>query len=458
MTASIADAAAPGPAVTQVAADGRHRDRPRAARARPSSRSTSSTTASSSRTPGRRPPTTSSAASSRSSLLVGRGSALRPRPRRAARDDRAARRLLRRALRHRGRLLHARGRPVGRRLHRPALDRSPGSLLLGLGAVTLWRSRRRDDARWWRYPAGCCSRPAALFVAYGRPVAGRASPTSSRTPPARSVPAADLGAPYEDVEFRTSDGLLLKGWYVPSRNGAAVISFPGRRRHAGAGEAAGAPRLRRAALRPPRRGRERGRPERLRLARRARHPRGRRVPPAPAPTSIRDRIGGIGLSVGGEMMIEAAAESTALRAIVSEGASGRSVRDDLAQPRHSVGQRARRRGRDGRDVAVHRRPAAGDAEEPRAEDPRRGVLRLRRARPAGGAAGQHARSTQPPTRRSRSGRSRARATSAASTRSRASTSGGSSRSSTAPSPSARSIATRTVQPFVQQRGRLGLSP
>ena len=35
-----------------------------------------------------------------------------------------------------------------------------------------------------------------------------------------------------------------------------------------------------------------------------------------------ERIGGIGLSVGGEMMIEAAAESTALKAIVSEGAAG----------------------------------------------------------------------------------------------------------------------------------------
>src|SRR5262249_57877238 len=41
-------------------------------------------------------------------------------------------------------------------------------------------------------------------------------------------PKADLGVPYEDVEFRTSDGLLLEGWYVRSRNGAAVISFPGR--------------------------------------------------------------------------------------------------------------------------------------------------------------------------------------------------------------------------------------
>jgi dienelactone hydrolase len=44
------------------------------------------------------------------------------------------------------------------------------------------------------------------------------------------------------------------------------------------------------------------------------------------------RIGGIGLSVGGEMMIEAAAESDQLAAIVSEGGSGRSVRDELANP------------------------------------------------------------------------------------------------------------------------------
>ena len=43
-----------------------------------------------------------------------------------------------------------------------------------------------------------------------------------------TVPTADLGAPYENVEFRTADGLLLKGWYIRSRNGAAVISFPGR--------------------------------------------------------------------------------------------------------------------------------------------------------------------------------------------------------------------------------------
>ena len=42
------------------------------------------------------------------------------------------------------------------------------------------------------------------------------------------VPANHLGVPYEDVAFATCDGLELEGWYVPSRNGAAVIAFPGR--------------------------------------------------------------------------------------------------------------------------------------------------------------------------------------------------------------------------------------
>src|SRR4029077_14633404 len=43
-----------------------------------------------------------------------------------------------------------------------------------------------------------------------------------------TVPAADLGAPYEQVEFTTADGLRLKGWYIRSHNRAAVVSFPGR--------------------------------------------------------------------------------------------------------------------------------------------------------------------------------------------------------------------------------------
>ena len=129
------------------------------------------------------------------------------------------------------------------------------------------------------------------------------------------VPEADLGAAPDDVTFTTSDGLEIEGWYVPSRNRAAVI-LPGRtstQPHArmliehgygvllfdrrGEGASQGDPNLFgwggsrdiHAAVdfllsRPD-------------------------VDPA--------RIGGLGLSVSGELMLQSAAESTDLAAVVS---------------------------------------------------------------------------------------------------------------------------------------------
>jgi uncharacterized protein len=205
-----------------------------------------------------------------------------------------------------------------------------GLTLVGLGAVTLWRSRHRDDRLWWRYSRRLLVTAAVLFATVAAVVPVTVSYIVTHA--ARDhVPAADLGAPYKEVEFRTSDGLLLKGWYIESRNGAAVISFPGRAssqkrakllaRHGygvllfdrrGEGESEGDPNLF---------GWQGERDVHAAVAFLQTRP---DVDP--------ERIGGIGLSVGGEMMIEAAAESTALKAIVSEGASGRSVRDEVANP------------------------------------------------------------------------------------------------------------------------------
>jgi hypothetical protein len=102
-----------------------------------------------------------------------------------------------------------------------------GLMLVGLGAVTLWRSRRTDDRLWWRYTRRLIFIAATLFAVLA--VVIPVSIAYIVTHAARAeVPPPDLGASYEDVAFTTSDGLRLQGWYIPSRNGAAVISFPGR--------------------------------------------------------------------------------------------------------------------------------------------------------------------------------------------------------------------------------------
>lgn len=211
-----------------------------------------------------------------------------------------------------------------------ALSLLAGLVLLGVGAATLWTSRRRDDRLPWRYGrrflmtvAAALAAVAVLFpLAIGYVVSHIAR---------AEVPQPDLGAAYENVEFRTSDGLTLKGWYIPSKNGAAVISFPGR-----SGTRKPAKMLARhgyGVLLFDRRGEGEsdGDPNGFGWQ-------GERDVHA-AVTFLQgradvdpERIGGIGLSVGGEMMIEAAAESTALKAIVSEGGSGRSVRDIVANP------------------------------------------------------------------------------------------------------------------------------
>ena len=200
--------------------------------------------------------------------------------------------------------------------------------LLGLGLRTLWRNRRSGDSRRRRYTR----RGLAAFgaVALTGLLLVPLSISYFVTHTARAVvPTPNLGAAHENVSFRTSDGLQLEGWFIPSRNGATVIAIPGRsgpqaqtrmlvshgygvllfdRRGEGASE---------------------GDPNIFGWV-------GDRDIHAAVdylesrPDVDPERIGGIGLSVGGEMLIHAAAQSEALKAIVSEGASGQSIRDGVA--------------------------------------------------------------------------------------------------------------------------------
>jgi alpha/beta superfamily hydrolase len=205
-----------------------------------------------------------------------------------------------------------------------------GLLLTGAGVTALWTTRRRGDNLAWR-----CARRlllAAAAVVVGYVALAPLALTYVFTHAARAaVPAARLGTAYEKVSFRTSDGLTLRGWYVPSRNGAAVISAPGRAdsqkparmlaRHGygvllfdrrGEGESDGDPNI---------------------FGWGAERDLNAAVAYLRARADVHDgRIGGIGLSVGGETLLQTAAQSHGLKAIVSDGAGARSIKEDIARP------------------------------------------------------------------------------------------------------------------------------
>jgi fermentation-respiration switch protein FrsA (DUF1100 family) len=141
------------------------------------------------------------------------------------------------------------------------------------------------------------------------------------------VPMPELGTAYEDVSFTTSDGLRLDGWYVPSKNGAAVIAFPGRKgpqRHARVLARHGYGVLlfdRRGEGTSEGDGNSFGWGGEKDVYAAIDYLRSRHVDAT--------RIGGIGLSVGGEMMLQAAAEKGGLAAVVSEGAGTRTFSEDI---------------------------------------------------------------------------------------------------------------------------------
>jgi hypothetical protein len=195
-----------------------------------------------------------------------------------------------------------------------------GLVLLALGATVLWRSRRMD--RRSALIAG-----AALLGVYFI-VLPLALAIVVNHKPQSQVQPADLGVSYRAISLTTQDGLTLAGWYAPSRNGAAVIVFPGRKgpvrkarmlaRHGygvlmldrrGEGDSEGDYNARGWG----------GEPD---------------LEAAVDYLAVRhqDRIGGLGLSVGGELLLQTAARDRRLRAVVSEGAGRQSLADQLQIP------------------------------------------------------------------------------------------------------------------------------
>jgi dienelactone hydrolase len=203
-----------------------------------------------------------------------------------------------------------------------------GAALLGLGGYTLWASRRLDDGHAWRYARRALIGFGGLvvFVELLLPVLiGYGTTHIARSD--KNIGTLDLA--HLDVSLRTSDDLDLPGWYVPSKNSAAVIVFPGREnkqkyahmlaRHGygvllfdrrGEGNADGDPEGF---------GWNLDKDVRAAIAY-------LKTRPDVAP----ERIGGLGLSVGGEMLLDTASETRELAAVVSEGAGSRVMSEEMA--------------------------------------------------------------------------------------------------------------------------------
>ena len=212
-----------------------------------------------------------------------------------------------------------------------------GVALLGVGLVTLWATRRRHggivrrSAR--RVAITLASVLFAVFVVF--PIGYSYVGTHVARPPVEDI---DLGsASVEQIQLQTSDGLTLEGSYVPSKNGAAVVVAFGRKgtqrparmlaRHGygvlifdrrGEGESDGDPNP------YAWNGGERDLLAAIAFLKRR-------------PDVEPDRIGGIGLSVGGETFLQTAAHSQDVQAVVSEGATARSVGELRSVPGSGFG-------------------------------------------------------------------------------------------------------------------------
>jgi uncharacterized protein len=150
--------------------------------------------------------------------------------------------------------------------------------------------------------------------------------------PRQPLSPASFPVAHRDVVLRSSDGTTLSGWYVPSRNGAAVVLV-----HGGGGDRNG---VRRHALLLARHGYgvllydERGRG---RSGGSTQSMGWNWVPDVEAAVGyllaqrgVR-RVGALGLSTGAEVVVTAAAHDRRIRAVVAEGLINRNLADSAHQ-------------------------------------------------------------------------------------------------------------------------------
>ena len=204
-----------------------------------------------------------------------------------------------------------------------------GVVLVALGLVIPFRHRGEGAAtrgQRWAYRVVAVVAGLLVLYAFVFPVGGGILVTHKHREPIGDPPSAA----YEPVTFTSSDGLRLSGWYVPSENRAAVVVV-----HGGGGDRTGAVRHARLLARhgygvllydSRGRGESEGGHNALGW--------GWENDVAGALAFLRDRpdvdpdrIGGLGLSTGADVLIDVATTHRELKAVVSDGATARSFDD-----------------------------------------------------------------------------------------------------------------------------------
>ena len=220
-------------------------------------------------------------------------------------------------------------------VHRGDLLVAPFAVLgaaLLLGSALAIRERPRVASRAWRWSRRALTVVTALVV-----LAFVVTPISAAVwvtqAPRETVRPFDLV--HQDVSLHTRDGLRLAAWYVPSRNGAAVVVV-----HGGGGTRNGSERHARMLARA-------GYGVLLYDARGNGESEGRHdamgwtwEPDVAAAVDflsrrpdVRGRVGAVGISTGAEAVLQAAARDDKIAAVVSDGAIAR----NLAETRQLAG-------------------------------------------------------------------------------------------------------------------------
>jgi pimeloyl-ACP methyl ester carboxylesterase len=193
-----------------------------------------------------------------------------------------------------------------------------GTILLTGGIASLVRRARR----WWRLPVVMVALGIVLPVVYSLTIAVAATNVPP-TPLGVQTPA-DRGLVYRDVAFPSTDGVTLSGWYIPGANGAAVVLLhgAGSNRSSVLDHADVLARNGYGVLLFDARGHGRSAGRAMDFGWFGDDDVGGAVSFLAAQSGV-DRIAAVGMSMGGEEAIGAAAADERIAAVVAEGATNR---------------------------------------------------------------------------------------------------------------------------------------